>query len=41
MKTLIKIVHLINGYELHYRVYGTNKIVVDFVERPSMRLGGK
>lgn len=33
MKTLIKIVKLIDGYEQHYRVEGTSQIEIVFVAR--------
>ena len=34
MKTLIKIVKLIDGYERHYRIEGTNSIEIEFIQRP-------
>jgi hypothetical protein len=40
MLTLIKIVKLINGYERHYRIEGTNKLWIEFVERPISRVKG-
>lgn len=38
MKTLIKIVKLINGYERHYRVEGTSRIEIIFIARPCTRI---
>lgn len=38
MKTLIKIVKLIDGYERHYRIEETGQILIVFVERPCMRV---
>jgi hypothetical protein len=40
MLTLIKIVKCINGYERHYRIEGTGKLVITWIERPISRVKG-